>query len=78
MTSIEWLKQEFQKYGSPSSCEMLWSTFDELIEEAQEMERKQTIDFANSFAKDYIGFDSVSADPNAASSAEYYYNQINK
>jgi hypothetical protein len=42
------------------------------------MERKQTIDFANSFAKDYIGFDSVSTDPNAASPAEHYYNQIKK
>lgn len=43
MTSIEWLKQEFQKYGSPSSCEVLWETFDELIEEAQEMNKAERI-----------------------------------
>ena len=44
----------------------------------KQIEKQQQIDFATDFAKDYIGFDSVSTDPNAASPAEIYYNQIKK
>jgi hypothetical protein len=77
-TSIEWLKKELEDYGSNSHLSLDWNTFDELCEQAKQMEKQQQIDFATDFARDYIGFDSVSSDPNAASPAAHYYNQIKK
>jgi hypothetical protein len=68
MTSTEWL------YTLSKQREL--DKFD--LEQAQAMHKAEIIDFATDFAKDYIGFDSVSADPNAASPAEHYYNQIKK
>jgi len=68
-TAIEWLISQYIKDGLLNK---------EVYEQAKQMEKQQQIDFATDFARDYIGFDSVSTDPNAASPAEHYYNQIKK
>ena len=41
MTSIEWLKKELEDYGSNSHLSLDWNTFDELCEQAKEMEKQQ-------------------------------------
>ncbi len=43
-TSIDWLKKEFERYGSPTSLELLWETFDELIEQAEEMHKQEIME----------------------------------
>jgi hypothetical protein len=43
-TSIDWLKKEFERYGSPTSLELLWETFDELIEHAKEMHKQEIME----------------------------------
>jgi hypothetical protein len=68
MTAVEFI-HEIAKQREPDKFD--W-------EQAKQMEKQQQIDFATDFAKDYIGFDSVSTDPTAASPAEHYYNQIKK
>ena len=40
-TAVEWLKKELEEYGSPSHLNLDWSTFDELCEQAIEMEKQQ-------------------------------------
>lgn len=68
-TAIEWLISQYIKDGLFKKG---------VYEQALQMEKQQQIDFATDFAKNYIGFDSVSTDPNAASPAEIYYNQKHK
>ena len=43
-TVVEWLKKQLEEYGSSSHLNLDWSTFDELIEQAKEMEREQIED----------------------------------
>ena len=43
MTAVEWLKKELEGYGSSSYLELDWTTLDELIEQAKEMEKEQII-----------------------------------
>jgi nucleosome binding factor SPN SPT16 subunit len=69
MTAVEWLISQYIKDGLLNK---------EVYEQALEMERKQQIDFATEFAKEYIGFDSISTDPNDPGPAERYYNQKHK
>ena len=40
-TAIDWLKKELEDYGSPSHLNLDWSTFDELCEQAKQMEKEQ-------------------------------------
>jgi hypothetical protein len=40
-TAIEWLKKELEDYGSNSHLSLGWNTFDELFEQAKEMEKQQ-------------------------------------
>jgi hypothetical protein len=76
-TAVQWL---FDKINSDEYTHAFGRTYISpvFLDEALEIEKQQQIDFATQFAKDYIGFDSVSTDPNAASPAEIYYNQIKK
>jgi len=71
MTSIEWLRKELQKGWDDREVDYIIM----LIDKSKAMHKAEMIDFATQFAKDYIGFDSVSSDPNATSPAEHYYNQ---
>jgi len=40
-TSVKWLKKELEQYGSSSHISLDWSTFDEIFEQAKEMEKMQ-------------------------------------
>ena len=66
MTAVDYLIEQYKTKG-------YIGLQDEL--QAKEYEKHQTIDFATDFAKDYIGFDSVSSDPNDPGPAAHYYNQ---
>lgn len=44
LTAIEWLKKELEQFGSPSNLNLNWTTFDELIDQAKQMEKEQMID----------------------------------
>jgi len=68
-TAVEWLIEELKKVHHPTEAMIMY---------AKKLEKQQQIDFATDFARDYIGFDSVSNDPNAATPAEMYYNQTFK
>jgi len=43
-TAVEWLKKEFEDYGSSSHLNLDWTTFDELCEQAKQMEKEQIIE----------------------------------
>jgi hypothetical protein len=67
-TSIYWLKKELEDYGSNSHLSLDWNTFDELCEQAKEMEKEQRI-------KDYnAGYDDAQC--NHINDAENYANEI--
>ena len=68
-TAVEWLIEQYLKDDGYKTG---------VYKQALEMERQQTIDFATEFAKEYIGFDSVSTDPNDPGPATHYYNQTKK
>ena len=40
-TAVEWLKKELEDYGSNSHLSLDWNTFDELCEQAKQMEKEQ-------------------------------------
>lgn len=41
MTVVEWFKKELEEYGSSTYLEIDWETFDQLCEQAKEMEEQQ-------------------------------------
>jgi len=43
-TAVEWLKKELENYGSNSHLSLDWDTFDELCEQAKEIEKEKMID----------------------------------
>jgi uncharacterized metal-binding protein len=43
-TAVEWLKGVIESCGKPHELQMSWSTLDEIIEQAKEMEKEQVID----------------------------------
>jgi hypothetical protein len=38
-TPVDWFKQELEDYGSSSHLSLDWNTFDELCQQAKEMEK---------------------------------------
>jgi hypothetical protein len=40
-TAVEWLKKELEDYGSNSHLSLDWNTFDELCEQAKQIEKEQ-------------------------------------
>lgn len=66
-TAVDWLKKELEEYGSNSHLSLDWTTFDELIEQAKAMEKKQIMQAV---------YDSMGTnfDPNMGR-AEQYYNE---
>jgi hypothetical protein len=40
-TAVEWLKKELENYGSNSHLSLDWTTFDELVDQAKEIEKQQ-------------------------------------
>jgi hypothetical protein len=43
-TAVEWLKGVIDSFGNKHELQMSWSTLDEIIEQAKEMEKQQIID----------------------------------
>lgn len=43
-TAVEWLKGVIDSFGNKHELQMSWSTLDEIIEQAKEMEKEQIID----------------------------------
>ena len=44
MTAVIWLKKQLEDYGSPSHLSLDWDTFDELCQQAKEMEKEQIME----------------------------------
>ena len=40
-TAVEWLVEQLETYGSPSCLQLDWQIFDELIDQAKQMEKEQ-------------------------------------
>jgi hypothetical protein len=47
-TAVEWLKDVIESFGNKHELQMSWDTFDEVIEQAKEMEKEQML---NAFQK---------------------------
>jgi glucose-6-phosphate 1-dehydrogenase len=45
-TAVEWLADQLECFGNKHELQMSWTTLDELLEQAKEMEKKEKIDFA--------------------------------
>ena len=43
-TAVEWLKGVIDSFGNKHELQMSWSTLDEIIEQAKEMEKEQIMD----------------------------------
>jgi uncharacterized Zn finger protein len=43
-TAVEWFKKELENYGSNSHLSLDWNTFDELCQQAKEIEKEQIED----------------------------------
>jgi hypothetical protein len=43
-TAVEWFKKELEDYGSNSHLSLDWNTFDELCQQAKEMEKEQIME----------------------------------
>jgi hypothetical protein len=69
-TAVEWLKGVIDSFGNKHELQMSWSTLDEILEQAKEMEKEQICDAF------YYG---VKVDEwtteNPYTQAEQYYNE---
>jgi hypothetical protein len=45
-TAVEWFKDVIESFGNKHELQMSWDTFDEVFEQAKEMEKKEKIEFA--------------------------------
>lgn len=43
-TAVEWLVDTLESFGNKHELQMSWSTLDEILKQAREMERAQIID----------------------------------
>ena len=43
-TAVEWLKDQLECFGNKHELTISWTTVDELVEQAKEMEKEQIID----------------------------------
>lgn len=42
-TAVEWLKSQLESYGSPQFCKLNWDELDELVAQAEEMEKDRLL-----------------------------------
>jgi hypothetical protein len=70
-TAVEWLKKELEEYGSSSHLNLDWETFDELCEQAKQMEKEQIMNAV---------YDSMGTnfDPNMGRAQQYYNEKYGK
>jgi hypothetical protein len=66
-TAVEWLKKELEDCGSNSHLSLDWNTFDELCEQAKQMEKEQIM-----AAYSNNGWN----DDDPRGDAEHYYKQV--
>jgi hypothetical protein len=66
-TALEWFKENLKEYSTPSLIEIDWAEFNELFEQAKEMEKEQIM----KAVYDSMG---TNFDPNMGR-AEQYYNE---
>ena len=71
MTAVEWLKKELEDYGSSSHLNLDWPTFDELCEQAKQVEKEQII-------KAYTEGLTPQVYKTQESKAEEYYNETHE
>ena len=76
-TAVEWLKKELEEYGSSSELKLDWITFDELIEQALQMEKEQIVDsfkegLKSPYHQDYA---LVTQEEQEATKSGQYYNE---
>ena len=71
-TAVEWLKKELETYGSSFQLQLSWELFDEIINQAKEMEKEQIID---TFVE---GMRCQNFDPNKGRAEIYYKQTFNK
>ena len=45
-TALEWFKENLKEYSTPSLIEIDWDEFNQLFEQAKEMEKKDMIEFS--------------------------------
>ena len=75
-TAIDWLKKELEDYGSSSHLNLDWTTFDQLCEQAKQMEKEQMIEFAQEVAHHVLNEDWQN--PYPFSTTEHYNETYNK
>jgi hypothetical protein len=63
-TAVQWLVEQIECFGNKHELQMSWTTLDELLKQAKEIEKRQIIDAYNTFG-DYL-------------KAEEYYNKTFK
>ena len=72
ITAVEWLGKELESYGDPQFCKIEWEQLDLLIQQAKEMEKQKTIDFAYEIA------DELACDVLSKKAIEDRYNEFFK
>jgi hypothetical protein len=68
--AVEFLRKEFEGYGSPSALQIDWETFDELIAQAKAMEKEQ---IKNAYGQGVA--DEAGEILDSTKDAEEYYNK---
>ena len=69
-TAVEWLKGVIDSFGNKHELQMSWSTLDEIIEQAKEMEKEQIMHAYGQGAADEAG-----EILDATKDSEEYYNK---
>ena len=69
-TAVEWLKGVLDSFGNKHELQMSWSTLDEIIEQAKEMEKEQIMHAYGQGAADEAG-----EILDATKDSEEYYNK---
>jgi hypothetical protein len=72
-TAVEWFKDVIESFGNKHELQMSWDTFNEVFEQAKEMEKaqiKSAFTKGDLFAEDYFYPEKPNVD-----CSENYYNQ---
>ena len=69
-TAVEWLKGVIDSFGNKHELQMSWSTLDEIIEQAKEMEKEQILEFTRNAVRKILDEDRTNP-----FNLEQYYNE---
>jgi hypothetical protein len=75
-TAVEWFKDVIESFGNKHELQMSWDTFNEVFEQAKEMEKEQiksAFTKGDLFAEDYF----YPEKPNVDCSENYYNETFN-